>query len=66
MDAFEKITGMTKFVSDIEFPRMLYGKFLRSPHAHARIVKIDTTLAEAYPGVIAAITGQAFPYRMGL
>jgi CO/xanthine dehydrogenase Mo-binding subunit len=66
IDAFEKITGMTRFVADMEVPGMLYGKFLRSPHAHARIVKIDTSRAEKYPGVVAVITGQAFPYRMGL
>jgi len=66
VDAFEKITGMTKFVADMEAPGMLYGKFLRSTHAHARILSIDTKRAEKYPGVVAAITGQAFPYRMGL
>jgi len=66
VDAFEKITGMAKFVADIEVPGMLYGKFLRSPHAHARILKVDTTRAEKHPEVVAAITGQAFPYRMGL
>jgi len=66
VDAFEKVTGMTKFVADMEVPGMLYAKFLRSPHAHARIVRIDTKRAEGFPGVVAAITGQAFPYRMGL
>jgi CO/xanthine dehydrogenase Mo-binding subunit len=66
VDAFEKITGMAKFVADMEVPGGLYGKFLRSPHAHARILSIDTKRAEKYPGVVAAITGQAFPYRMGL
>jgi len=66
VDAFEKITGMAKFVADMEVPGMLHGKFLRSPHAHARILSIDTKRAEKYPGVVAAITGQAFPYRMGL
>jgi len=66
VDAFEKITGMAKFVADMEVPGMLYGKFLRSPHAHARILNIETKRAEAHPDVVAAITGQAFPYRMGL
>ncbi len=66
VDAFEKITGMAKFVADMEVSAMLYGKFLRSPHAHARILSIDTKRAEKHPGVVAAITGQAFPYRMGL
>jgi CO/xanthine dehydrogenase Mo-binding subunit len=66
VDAFEKVTGMTKFVADMEIHGMLHAKFLRSPHAHARIIKIDTKRAESYPGVVATITGQAFPYRMGL
>ena len=66
VDAFEKVTGMTKYVADIETTGMLYAKFLRSPHAHARIVSIDTKRAERLPRVVAAITGQAFPYRMGL
>jgi CO/xanthine dehydrogenase Mo-binding subunit len=66
VDAFEKVTGMTKFVADMEMPAMLYAKFLRSPHAHARIVSIDVKKAQEYPGVVAVITGQAFPYRMGL
>lgn len=66
IDAFEKITGMAKFVADMEVPGMLYGKFLRSPHAHARILSIDLKRAEKHPEVVAVITGQAFPYRMGL
>jgi CO/xanthine dehydrogenase Mo-binding subunit len=57
---------MTKFVADMEVSGMLYGKFLRSPHAHARILKINTKRAEQHPGVVAVITGDAFPYRMGL
>lgn len=65
VDAFEKIRGMAKFVADMEIHGMLYGKFLRSPHAHARILSIDTKLAEKHPEVVAAITEQAFPYRMG-
>jgi CO/xanthine dehydrogenase Mo-binding subunit len=66
VDAFEKVTGMAKFVADMEMPGMLYAKFLRSPHAHARIVNINVKKAQEHPGVIAVITGQAFPYRMGL
>jgi len=66
VDAFEKVTGTTKFVADLEVSGMLYAKFLRSPHAHARILSIDVKKAEKHPGVEAAITGQAFPYRMGL
>jgi CO/xanthine dehydrogenase Mo-binding subunit len=57
---------MTKYVADLEVPGMLYAKFLRSPHAHARITSVDAKRAEKSPGVMAVITGQAFPYRMGL
>ena len=66
IDAFEKVTGMTKFVADMETPGMLYSKFLRSPYAHARIVRVDIEKAQQHSGVVAVITGQAFPYRMGL
>ncbi|MDP2931547.1 MAG: xanthine dehydrogenase family protein molybdopterin-binding subunit, partial [Chloroflexota bacterium] len=55
-DALEKATGMMKYVSDLQFPRMLYAKFLRSPHAHARITRIDTSRAEAMLGVKCVLT----------
>src|SRR5204862_4151159 len=38
-------------------PRMLHGRVLRSPHAHARIVSIDTSAAEKLPGVVCVLTG---------
>jgi aerobic carbon-monoxide dehydrogenase large subunit len=50
--------GRGQYVSDIELPRMVHVVFLRSPHAHARIVKIDGTAAKRMPGVIAVVTGQ--------
>src|SRR6201987_1015531 len=50
--------GRGQYVSDIELPRMAHVVFLRSPHAHARIVKIDVAAAKAMPGVIAVVTGQ--------
>jgi aerobic carbon-monoxide dehydrogenase large subunit len=50
--------GRGQYVSDIELPRMAHVVFLRSPHAHARIVKIDAAVAKAMPGVIAVVTGQ--------
>src|SRR5690348_4749839 len=49
--------GRGQYVSDIELPRMAHVVFLRSPHAHARIVKIDAAAAKATPGVIAVVTG---------
>lgn len=50
-DAALKVSGQLKYTADLFFPGMLYGKMLFSPHAHARIKKIDTSKAEALPGV---------------
>ena len=50
--------GRGQYVSDIELPRMAHVMFLRSPHAHAKIVGIDVTAAKQRPGVIAVVTGQ--------
>ena len=55
---FRFITGAGRYTDDIVLPGQSYAYFLRSPHAHARIVAIDTTAAEASPGVIAVFTGQ--------
>ncbi|MBI2860440.1 MAG: xanthine dehydrogenase family protein molybdopterin-binding subunit [Chloroflexi bacterium] len=60
-DAVEKATGQLKFVADMQLPGMLYARFLRSPHAHARIVRIDTSKAEALPGVKAVLTHKNVP-----
>jgi 4-hydroxybenzoyl-CoA reductase subunit alpha len=57
-DAPAKVTGQAVFTEDIRLPNMLYGKLLTSPHAHAEIVSIDTSKAEALPGVKAVITGK--------
>ncbi|MEJ7727746.1 MAG: molybdopterin cofactor-binding domain-containing protein [Polyangiaceae bacterium] len=61
-----RITGQVRYADDLHLPRMLWGRLLRSPHAHARIVKIDATRALAYPGVIAVITGRDMPERFGI
>ena len=54
----ERLTqGRGQYVSDMVLPRMAHVVFLRSPHAHAKIVKIDTANAKAMPGVIAVVTG---------
>ena len=50
-DGIEKVTGRARFADDIHLPRMLFGKILRSPHAHAIIRGIDTSKARALPGV---------------
>jgi CO/xanthine dehydrogenase Mo-binding subunit len=57
-DGMDKVTGRAAFGADFSLPGMLYGAVLRSPHAHARIVSIDTTAAEALPGVKAVVTGR--------
>ena len=61
VDALERLTGEARFASDIYLPGMLYVKVLRSPHPHARVVKIDTGKASALPGVKAVITAADVP-----
>src|SRR5436853_2468174 len=61
IDAWGKVTGDTRYADDLVLPRLAFGKLLRSPHAHARIVGIDTTRARALPGVYAVITGHELP-----
>src|SRR6476659_6292605 len=51
------LRGRGLYIDDVKLPGMLYGAILRSPHAHARIVSIDTSAAEAHPKVKAVITG---------
>ena len=55
-DAAEKVTGQAKYSGDIKLPGMIYGKTLHCPYPRARIVKIDTSKAEALPGVMAVLT----------
>src|SRR6266566_2609693 len=60
-DGVDKVTGRAVYGADVQLPRMLHGKVLRSPHAHARIKSIDTRKAAALPGVHAVITGADMP-----
>ncbi len=62
-DGVDKVTGRARYGADARLPGMLYGKVLRSPHAHARIVSIDTSKAEALPGVKAVVTRDDFEDR---
>ena len=55
VDGIEKATGEAKFTADLKFHGLLIGKILVSPHAHARVIKVDTSLAESLPGVKAVI-----------
>ena len=49
IDAIERVTGQAKYTRDWKLPGMLFGKVLRSPYPHARLVSIDTSEAEALP-----------------
>ncbi len=60
-DGTDKVTGRAKYGGDFQAAGMLFGKVLRSPHAHARIKSIDVSKALAMPGVKAIITGQDMP-----
>ena len=57
----DKVTGRSIYAADVSLPGMLWGKVLRSPFPHARIVSIDTSAARAVPGVRAVITGDDLP-----
>lgn len=57
-DGIAKVTGKAQYTFDLTLPRMLWGKILRSPYPHARILGIDTSKAEQLPGVKAVITGK--------
>jgi len=60
-DGFEKVTGRANYGADLSLPGMIWGKMLRSPHAHASIKRIDTSRAEALAGVLAIVTYDDFP-----
>lgn len=65
VDGQAKLTGQARYTADLKLPRMAHAKVLRSPHPHATILCIDTTAAEALPGVLAVVTGQALQVRYG-
>ncbi len=60
-DGYDKVIGKARFAADLNLPGQLHAAYLRSPHAHANIVSIDTSAAEAMPGVKAIVTGADFP-----
>jgi CO/xanthine dehydrogenase Mo-binding subunit len=66
VDGYGKVTGKAAYTGDLNIPGMIHGKVLRSPHAHARVVKIDGRKAEQIPGVMAVLTREncqvATPY----
>ncbi|MCA9079551.1 MAG: xanthine dehydrogenase family protein molybdopterin-binding subunit [Planctomycetaceae bacterium] len=61
-DGADKVTGRAQYGADKQLPGLLAGYILRSPHAHANIRSIDTSAAEAYPGVYAVLTGKDMPH----
>ena len=60
-DGLDKVTGRAKFGADFQMAGLLHGKMLRSPHPHAIIRSIDTSAAEALPGVKAVVTAKDLP-----
>jgi CO/xanthine dehydrogenase Mo-binding subunit len=60
-DGTDKVTGRALYGADLRLPGMLYGAVLRSPHAHARILSIDSRRAQAFPGVRAVLTCADIP-----
>ncbi len=61
VDAGERVTGRAIYPADLTRPGMVWGRIKRSPHAHARILSIDTSKAAALKGVLAVITAADFP-----
>jgi 4-hydroxybenzoyl-CoA reductase subunit alpha len=61
-----KATGQMVYADDIHLPRMLIGKFLRSPFRHARVLRVDVSKAAALPGVHAVLTGEDLPILFGI
>lgn len=63
VEGFDKVTGEAKYVADIKLPGMLYGRILRSPYAHARILRMDTSKAQRLRGVRCVVTAEDTPKR---
>lgn len=66
VDSVDKVTGKGIYADDLALPGTLTGRILHSPHAHARIVSIDTSAAEELPGVKAVVTGRETPVKYGI
>ena len=61
LDGPDKVSGTTKFMTDLSFPDAVVGRALRSPHPHALIRRIDTSKARALPGVLCVLTADDIP-----
>ncbi len=64
IDGPEKVEGTALYPEDLRFEGLLYGKILRSPYPHARIVRIDTKKARSLPGVVCVLTAEDTPKKM--
>ena len=60
-DGADKVTGRAIYGADFQMNGLLHGAMARSPHAHARLLRIDVSKAAAYPGVVAIVTADDFP-----
>ncbi len=66
VDAVAKVTGRTRFADDLNLPRQVHMKLVRSPHPYARIRSIDLAAAKALPGVVGFLTGKDVPEPFGI
>ncbi|MBT9582910.1 molybdopterin-dependent oxidoreductase [bacterium] len=66
IDGMERITGSTIYTDDIQLPRMLHARILRSPHSHANLKAVRCESARNLPGVLAVLTGDDFPIDYGI
>ncbi|MGH7277944.1 MAG: xanthine dehydrogenase family protein molybdopterin-binding subunit, partial [Candidatus Rokuibacteriota bacterium] len=61
VDGPEKVSGLTRFTADLQLPGMLHARLVLCPHAHARILGVETKAAATLPGVVAVLTGRDLP-----
>jgi CO/xanthine dehydrogenase Mo-binding subunit len=61
IEGIQKVSGQARYTADHLLPGTIWGKVLRSPYAHARIIRVDTSRAEAQPGVMAVLTAADIP-----
>jgi CO/xanthine dehydrogenase Mo-binding subunit len=61
LEGIGKVSGQARYSGDVTLPGLIWGKALRSPLPHARILRIDTSRARALPGVLAVLTAQDLP-----
>jgi len=66
VDSAEKLIGAEVFTADYTFPGMLHAQVKRSPHARAKILRVNTSKAEKLPGVRAILTGDELDYKLGM